>query len=122
MKRILVVDDDAAIRKVARAMLESRGFAVAEAEDGPGGLAACSNGARPDAILLDIDMPGLDGLSVLRELRAQPAMASVPIVMFTTYNALPLIEKALELGAAEYIMKPFDVEILESKLSLAGIT
>lgn len=122
MKLILVVDDDAAIRKVARAMLESRGFAVAEAEDGPSGLAACANGVRPDAILLDIDMPGLDGLSVLRELRAQPAMASVPIVMFTTYNALPLIERALELGAAEYIMKPFDVEILESKLALVGIT
>lgn len=122
MKRILVVDDDEAIRKVARAMLEARGFAVSEAEDGQGGLAACANGARPDAVLLDIDMPELDGLSVLRALRAQPAMASVPIVMFTTFNALPLIERALELGANEYIMKPFDAEILESKLALAGIT
>jgi two-component system chemotaxis response regulator CheY len=122
MKRILVVDDDVAIRKVARAMLEARGFAVAEAEDGRKALSVCANGAPPDAVLLDIDMPGLDGLSVLRDLRAQPAMASVTIVMCTTYNALPLIAKALELGANEYLMKPFDVEILESKLALAGIT
>jgi two-component system chemotaxis response regulator CheY len=122
MTRILIVDDDDAIRKVARTMLEALGFTVTEAEDGQLGLSACATGAPPDAVLLDIDMPGLDGLSVLRELRAQPATASLPVVMFTTYNALPLIEKALALGAAEYIMKPFDAEILESKLALAGIT
>jgi two-component system, chemotaxis family, chemotaxis protein CheY len=122
MTRILVVDDDDAIRKVARVMLEAAGFSVAEAADGQAGLAACAAFPPPDAVLLDIDMPGLDGLSVLRELRSRPATATLPVVMCTTYNALPLIAKALELGALEYIMKPFDAEILESKLSLAGIT
>ena len=119
MKTCLVVDDSRVIRKVARRILEDLGFEVAEAADGADALAWCVT-AMPDAILLDWNMPGMTGLEVLRRLRREPG-GDVPRVVFCTVeNELDRIREALALGANEYIMKPFDGDIVAGKLAMAG--
>ena len=119
MKTCLVVDDSRVIRKVARRILEDLGFEVAEAADGADALAWCAT-AMPDAILLDWNMPGMTGLEVLRRLRREPG-GDVPRVVFCTVeNELDRIREALALGANEYIMKPFDGDIVAGKLAMAG--
>lgn len=116
----LVVDDSKVVRKVARKMLESIGFEVEEAEDGAQALQACAV-KMPDFILLDWNMPVMDGLSFLKELRKKYG-AGKPIVMFcTTQNDFSFIEQAMQAGAQEYIMKPFDEDILHSKLLQVGL-
>ena len=121
MKRILVVDDSAAIRKAIRRILESLGYEVDEAENGKAALTYCIEWGHADGILLDIDMPVMDGMTFLKLLRDNPQFESVPVVMCTTHNALARIEEALSLGANEYIMKPFDAEIIGSKLEQVGL-
>lgn len=119
MKTCLVVDDSRVIRKVARRMLEEIGFQVDEAGDGQQALDHCAAGL-PYFILLDWNMPVMNGLEFLKALRALPG-GDAPIVVFcTTENDLDHIQAALEAGASEYIMKPFDREILEAKLSSVG--
>ena len=120
MKTCLVVDDSRVIRKVARRILEDLGFEIAEAADGMEAMAWCRT-AMPEAVLLDWNMPVMDGLEFLRQLRAEPD-GDLPIVVFCTVeNDLEHIGLALECGADEYVMKPFDGEILESKLVAAGL-
>jgi two-component system chemotaxis response regulator CheY len=116
----LVVDDSRVVRKAARRVLESFGFAVREAEDGAQALAACRE-AVPDFVLLDWNMPVLDGLGFLRAARAEHG-ADRPVVMLcTTENTQERILEALEAGAQEYVMKPFDAEILGGKLEQLGL-
>ncbi|MFL1462774.1 response regulator [Roseococcus sp. DSY-14] len=117
-RTVLVVDDSGVVRKVARRMLEKHGFAVREAEDGRAALASCAE-ARPDLILLDRNMPVLDGIGFLKALRAQPAPQPV-VVMCTTEAAQDRILEGLEAGADEYVMKPFDEAILMDKLAQVG--
>ncbi len=120
MKTCLVVDDSRVIRKVARRILEDLGFEIAEAADGMEALAWC-RAAMPDAILLDWNMPVMGGLDFLRKLRAEPG-GDAPVVIFCTVeNDLAHIEEALEAGADEYIMKPFDGDIIESKFAEVGL-
>ena len=120
MKSFLVVDDSRVIRNVARRILEALGFKVDEAADGQQALDACRR-TMPDAILLDWNMPVMDGISFLRALRADPG-GSTPVVLFcTTETEMTKIQQAIEAGANEYIMKPFDSEIVESKLSQVGL-
>ncbi|MDR3507400.1 MAG: response regulator [Caulobacteraceae bacterium] len=120
MKTCLVVDDSRVIRKVARRILEELGFEVAEAADGMEAMAWCRT-AMPEAILLDWNMPLMDGLEFLRQLRKEPD-GDQPIVVFCTVeNDLEHIALALESGADEYIMKPFDGDILSVKLMEAGV-
>lgn len=120
MKTFLVVDDSRVIRNVARRILEALSFKVEEAGDGQQALDACKR-AMPDAILLDWNMPVMDGIQFLRALRALPG-GDAPIVLFcTTETELTKIQTAIEAGANEYIMKPFDSEIIESKLSQVGL-
>ncbi len=120
MKTCLVVDDSRVIRKVARRILEDLGFEIAEAADGMEALAWC-RAAMPDAILLDWNMPVMGGLEFLRKLRAEPG-GDAPVVIFCTVeNDLAHIEEALEAGADEYIMKPFDGDIIESKFAEVGL-
>lgn len=117
----LVVDDSRVIRKVARRMLEAHGFAVAEAADGQQALDACRQ-AMPDFVLLDWNMPVMDGLSFLRALRSEFGPGNPPVVFCTTENDMDHIVQALENGAQEYIMKPFDEEILVGKLAQVGLS
>ena len=120
MKTCLVVDDSRVIRKVARRILEDLGFEIAEASDGMEAIAWCRT-AMPEAILLDWNMPVMDGLSFLRELRKEPN-GHEPVVVFCTVESdMEHIVAALDAGADEYIMKPFDGDILEAKLCQAGL-
>ncbi|WP_456316162.1 response regulator [Roseomonas elaeocarpi] len=120
MPECLVVDDSRVVRKAARRMLEAQGFAVREAEDGAEAVAAC-RAALPDLVLLDWNMPVMDGLSCLRALRAEWGAAEPLVMLCTTEAAMERIVVALEAGAQEYIMKPFDEAILADKLAALGL-
>ena len=120
MRTCLVVDDSRIVRKVARRILEEIGFDVAEAADGMEALAWCRTD-MPAAILLDWNMPVLNGLEFLQQLRRE-ADGHKPVVVFCTVENDPdHIARALGAGAAEYIMKPFDSDIIESKFAEAGL-
>ena len=120
MRSCLGVDDSKVIRKVARHILETLNFRVDEAEDGREALSRC-DASMPDVILLDWNMPVMGGMEFLRALR-QSAHASQPKVVFcTTENDLSHIRAAIEAGADEYVMKPFDRETLQSKLQIVGV-
>jgi two-component system chemotaxis response regulator CheY len=120
LKTCLVVDDSRVIRKVARRILEDLGFDVAEAGDGAEALAWC-RAMMPDAILLDWNMPVMGGMDFLKRLRMEPG-GSIPKVIFCSVeNDLDRIRLALESGADEFIMKPFDGEIMAGKLAGAGL-
>ena len=121
MKRILIVDDNRVIRRVIRQMLESCGFAVDEAGDGLQCLNHCLGQGVPDAIVLDINMPEMDGLTCLKTMRADPAFQQCIIVMCTTQVEIQSIATALAFGANEYVMKPFTEEILRDKLRILGL-
>lgn len=120
MKTCLVVDDSRVIRKVARRILEDLSFRVEEAEDGSQALAQCRS-AMPDAILLDWNMPVMNGIDFLRALRADPGGDQPVVVFCTTENDMSNIAEAITSGANEYIMKPFDSEIVQSKFAEVGL-
>lgn len=120
MKTCLVVDDSRVIRKVARRILEDLSFNVDEAADGSEALARCRS-AMPDAILLDWNMPVMNGIDFLRTLRADPGGDRPVVVFCTTENDMSAIAEAIESGANEYIMKPFDSEIVHSKFAEVGL-
>ena len=120
MKTCLVVDDSKVIRKVARHILETLGFQVGEAGDGREALAACQE-SPPDVILLDWNMPVMSGMDFLRALRETPGGDRPKVVFCTTENGMAYIRAAIEAGADEYVMKPFDRETLEGKLQLVGV-
>ena len=116
----LVVDDSAVIRKVARRILESLDFTITEAEDGAKALDICS-AHMPDAILLDWNMPVMDGYEFLKVLRAGQNGKKPKVVFCTTENDVAHIARAMHAGADEYIMKPFDREILTMKFQEIGL-
>jgi len=120
MKTCLVVDDSSVIRKVARRILEGLEFEIVEAEDGEQALDVC-RGKMPDAILLDWNMPKMDGYEFLRSLRKLPQGDHPKVVFCTTENDVAHIARALHAGANEYIMKPFDKEIVEAKFQEVGL-
>ena len=120
MKTCLLVDDSRVIRKVARRILEDIGFEIAEAGDGVEALAWC-RAMMPDAILLDWNMPVMNGIDFIRRLRQEPGGDQPRVVFCTVENDLARIREALDAGAAEYIMKPFDGDIIASKFAEAGV-
>jgi two-component system chemotaxis response regulator CheY len=120
MKRCLIIDDSSVIRKVARRILEGFGFAIVEASDGRQALDACVK-EMPEAILLDWNMPVMDGYEFLRALRSMPGGDRPKVVFCTTENDLAHIARAMHAGADEYIMKPFDKEIVEAKFQEVGL-
>ena len=120
MKTCLVVDDSSVIRKVARRILEDMNFTVDEASDGEEALEKC-RGAMPDSIFLDWNMPVMDGLEFLKALRSEEGGAEPKVVFCTTENDVAHIAKAMRAGANEYIMKPFDREIVEAKFAEVGL-
>lgn len=119
MKTCLIVDDSRVIRKVSRHLLENMGFAVSEAGNGQEALDQCSS-AMPDIILLDWNMPVMNGLDFLAKLRSQAGGDYSKVVFCTTENDVAHIKAAIEAGANEYVMKPFDQETLQIKLQLIG--
>lgn len=120
MKSCLVVDDSRVVRKVARRIAEDLGFECTEAEDGQKAYEACQ-ARMPDAILLDWNMPVMSGIEFLEKLRQMENGQSPKVVFCTTENDMSQIQKAIAAGANEYIMKPFDSEIIQSKFSQIGL-
>jgi two-component system chemotaxis response regulator CheY len=120
MKTCLVVDDSSVIRKVARRILEGLDFQIQEAENGEEAIETCRK-ELPDAILLDWNMPKMDGYDFLRVLRRLPGGDKPKVVFCTTENDVAHIARALHAGANEYIMKPFDKEIVEAKFQEVGL-
>jgi two-component system, chemotaxis family, chemotaxis protein CheY len=119
-KTCLIVDDSKVIRKVARHILEALEFTVSEAADGREALAAC-NTSEPDVILLDWNMPVMSGIEFLRALGERETPLKSKVVFCTTENGSAHIKAAIDAGADEYIMKPFDRETLEAKLGFVGV-
>jgi two-component system chemotaxis response regulator CheY len=116
----LIVDDSRVVRKLVRRMVEPHGFIVAEAEDGQVALSACRL-RMPDCVVLDWNMPVMNGLEFLKALRQEFGPGN-PLVLFcTTENDLSHIEQAIEHGAQEFIMKPFDEDILLGKFRQVGL-
>ena len=120
MRSCLVVDDSKVIRKVARHILETLDFIVEEAEDGREALSRCE-AAMPDVILLDWNMPVMSGMEFLRALRQGGGAGQPKVVFCTTENDVAHIRAAIEAGADEYVMKPFDRDTLQSKLQIVGV-
>jgi two-component system chemotaxis response regulator CheY len=119
MPQALVVDDSPVIRKIARHMLEAIGFEVREAADGAAALQRCTE-AMPDVILLDWSMPVMSGIEFLKQLRKTGNGGKPKVVFCTTENSAANIRYAIEAGADEYIMKPFDEFIIREKLAQIG--
>jgi two-component system chemotaxis response regulator CheY len=120
MKTCMIVDDSSVIRKVARRILEGLQFVIVEAEDGVQALEKCKV-RLPEGVLLDWNMPNMDGYEFLRELRRLPGGDQPKVVFCTTENDVAHIARALHAGANEYIMKPFDKDIVEAKLQEVGL-
>lgn len=120
MMTCLIVDDSNIVRKVARRILEALSFRTVEAENGERALEACRRDL-PDAILLDWNMPVMDGIEFLGHLRRMPDGDRPKVIFCTTENDVAHIARALNAGANEYIMKPFDKEIIVSKFQSVGL-
>jgi DNA-binding response OmpR family regulator len=105
--RVLVIDDEAPIRLLCRVNLEAEGMQVSEAGDGPGGL-DLARVQRPDVILLDVMMPGLDGWRVAEMLLDDPVTSDIPIVFLTARADVRDRARGIDLGGLEYITKPFN--------------
>jgi two-component system chemotaxis response regulator CheY len=120
MRHCLVVDDSRVIRKVACRILQDLKFETGEAEDGLTALASC-RAKMPELILLDWNMPNMNGIEFLKTLRHERNGLHPVVVFCTTENDVAHITEALNAGANEYIMKPFDRGIIEAKLAEVGL-
>ncbi|MGL6046798.1 MAG: response regulator [Vogesella sp.] len=110
-KRILTVDDSASIRQMVAFTLKSAGYEVVEASDGNAGLSKAQAG-QVDLVLTDQNMPGMDGLTLIRSLRRLPNYASVPILMLTTESSDQMKAQGRAAGATGWLVKPFDPQKL----------
>ena len=109
--RVLVVDDDPQVLRLMRVNLELEGYDVVSAPDGEEALEAVLS-ERPDVVVCDVMMPGVDGLTVLRNLRANPQTSKIPFVMVSAKAQRADVKAALDMGADKYITKPFDPQDL----------
>lgn len=119
-KVCLIVDDSRVIRVVARTIIQSLGFVTEEAGDGQSALILCGT-RMPDAVFLDWNMPVMNGIQFLRALRAMPGGGNPVVILCTTENDPEHIVEALAAGANEYVMKPFDNEIIQAKFVMTGL-
>lgn len=118
--RVLVVDDDPQVLRLMRVNLELEGYDVVSAPDGDEALEAVLND-RPDVVVCDVMMPGMDGLTVLRNLRSNPRTSKIPFVVVSAKAQRSDVKAALDMGADRYITKPFDPqELLDAVGQLVG--
>lgn len=116
---VLVVDDSLVVRAVVRSRLEEEGYRVVEAVDGIAALDECRQ-AAPDVVLLDVEMPGIDGREVLRRLKADPGLADIPVVFLTARIGMADVVDGLRSGAHDYLRKPFEPEELVARVAAAA--
>jgi DNA-binding response OmpR family regulator len=117
MAKILIVDDDQNFRDLLEMLFQGNGFAVLTAEDGETGLTKTVQ-EKPDIVLLDIQLPGIDGYSVLERLKADPATSAIPVVICsTTFRDPSHVKKAMAMGASDYIRKPIHPQELFRRVS-----
>jgi two-component system chemotaxis response regulator CheY len=121
MKKLLLVDDSRAVRLLGKRIVNPLGFEILEAENGEEALRVCIENPDLEAILLDWNMPVMDGLEFLKALRARVAEKQPIVVMCTTENDMVRIVEAMQAGANEYIMKPFTEDIVREKLHETGV-
>ena len=118
----LVVDDSRAVRMMLKRMLTECGFdGVAEAGHGLEALTRLAEGPLPDVMLVDWNMPEMNGIELIRAVRATPEYRAIPVVMVTTETAAAQVVRALAAGASDYVMKPFTRDVIVEKLALLGI-
>lgn len=115
LRSIVIVDDDAMVRETVRLTLEHEGFAVVAVEEAEKALDAI-RAEKPDLVVLDMYMGGIDGRDIVRALKADAATAKLPVVFFTGSNEAVDVVTGLDAGAVEYIAKPIDGEILVAKI------
>ena len=108
---VLVVEDDPPLRRMVSIFLRAAGYRVCAAEDGSSGLALAQD-ERPDLVLLDLMMPGLDGWEVLRRIKGDALTAAIPVLVLTASVDPPFTEQALRLGATRFLAKPIDSRML----------
>lgn len=120
MKRVLIVDDHSDIRRLVRLTLEFEDVEVREAADGPQALRTLEDWT-PDAMLIDLMMPGMDGLTLCREVRKNPATARIPVVFLTARGHAQDREAGLQAGANAYLVKPFSPLQLIRELDRANL-
>jgi two-component system chemotaxis response regulator CheY len=120
MPSAMVVDDSRPVRMIIARTLKELGYEVIEAGNGLQALDALTNRGAVDVVLADWNMPEMDGLQLLKALRATPAYRDLPVIMVTTEAEIEQMVVAVAAGATEYVMKPFMKEILLDKLRLAG--
>jgi two-component system chemotaxis response regulator CheY len=119
--QVLVVDDSQAMRVLLRRMLHDLGFEVREASNGREALESISRDGKPELILVDWNMPEMNGLDFVRAVRRELGDHEMPLMMVTTETETSQVVKALAAGASEYLMKPFTKEALHDKLNLLGV-
>jgi len=119
--KALIIDDSRAMRMLLRRVVKGLGFEVLEAGNGQEALDVIAAGEMPDVALIDWNMPVMNGLEFLQELRAEFGPDKPPVVFCTTETEMASIELAITNGAQEYIMKPFDEEILIGKFEQVGL-
>ncbi|NJD92001.1 MAG: response regulator [Geobacter sp.] len=121
-KHILIVEDEESLLKLESILLASKGYRVTAVSDGTAALKAVA-GDRPDLVLLDIMMPGIDGFEVCKRIKSAPETASIPVVMLTAKKSTFDQTRGLEAGAAAYVTKPFKsqkiAEVIEGLLAKA---
>jgi two-component system chemotaxis response regulator CheY len=117
----LVVDDSRAMRSILTRLMSGLGFEVAQAGDGAQALAVIDAGARPDVVLVDWNMPVMNGLEFIKNVRGRQDLRDVSLMMVTTESEQSQIVRALAAGAHEYVIKPFTDEVIAEKLALLGL-
>lgn len=108
MKKVLVIDDSPTIRQQVRQVLTQAGFEVVEAADGAEGVALIDSTSEIGMVILDVNMPRMNGLEMLEKVKANPAHGALPIIMLTTEGQQSLIQRARNAGAKGWIVKPFN--------------
>jgi two-component system chemotaxis response regulator CheY len=119
--RALVIDDSRAVRRIIGSMMKELGYEVLEAGHGLEGLAQLELHGAPEIILVDWNMPEMNGLEFIKAVRAKSEYDSVPMMMVTTETEMEKMAQAFIAGVNEYVMKPFDKTIIEEKLAILGV-
>ncbi len=119
--RVLVVDDSRAIRRIIGEIMKQIGFEVSEAGNGIEALQRLEELGAPDLVLVDWNMPEMNGLDFIKAVRANPTYSDLPLMMVTTVTEMERMALAFMAGVNEYVMKPFDKATILDKLQLLGI-